>query len=86
MYIEKNGYVIMEKEPMHFLVDDYNIEFDDDINIALVFDTKEEAKIWLEKQDNKEDFEILKYEKTIFISREYCDNENIIVKECEGSD
>lgn len=87
MYVEKNGYVIMESEPMCFLVNDTDIEFDDDINIAFVFETKEDAQKWLSSnRENTEDFEILRYERTIFISKDNKEQIFVNIKECEGTD
>ena len=81
MYFEKNGFVVCRKTEMDFLTDtedikdieDYN-SFSDDINDAKVFLTLEEAKSFIEeKLGDKDSFEVLKYEKTIFISRDFED-------------
>lgn len=78
MYFEKNGFVVCRKTEMDFLTDiedieDYNC-FSDDIDDAKEFLTLEEAKSFIEERLGDEDsFEVLKYEKTIFISRDFED-------------
>lgn len=80
MYFEKNGFVVCRKTEMDFLTDiedieDYN-SFSDDINDAKVFLTLEEAKSFIEERlGDKDSFEVLKYEKTIFISRDFEDTD-----------
>lgn len=71
MYVEKNGFVIMQKQDMSFLagqgIADEEFWFDDDINEAIIFDSISEAKETLEELP-LDKYEILTYEKTIFLT------------------
>ena len=72
MYVERKGYVIMKGQPMQFLSgqdeETDNYYFEDDIEFAVVFDTIEEAKDMVNELP-MDDYEILNYEKTIFICK-----------------
>ena len=69
MYIEKNGYVIMRKEEMNFLTVDE--DFSDDIEDAEVFEEYQFAQEHLIglKDEYGDEYEIVKYHKTIWLDR-----------------
>lgn len=63
MIIENNGFIVAYKEELSFLYEpDYN-DFDDDIRVAYVFKSKEEAKEWIKRnttENTRKDFIVMK--------------------------
>lgn len=63
MIVENNGYIVAYKQELSFLYEpDYN-DFDDDIRVAHVFGSKEEAKNWIDKniiESSRKNFTVMK--------------------------
>lgn len=85
MYVEKNGYVIMNKETMEFLEVGFESPSDTTGNVdeACVYEDMayaiEDCKnLNLEQSDSP--FEIVRYEKTIWIDKMFMDNVKTILK------
>ena len=86
MYIEKNGYVVMDIEQMNFL--DRNSEFSEDIEDVEIFEEYAIAKETSDglNEDSKEcssspnKYEIIKYHKTIWLDKYGLTNESTIIK------
>lgn len=89
MYIEKNGYVIMNIEQMSFL--DGNTELSDDIEDADIFEEYITAKEISDNLNNDakecnsspDIYEVVKYHKTIWLDKSGLTNEKTTF-ECEG--
>lgn len=85
MYVEKNGYVIMNKETMEFLEVGFESPSDTTGNVdeACVYEDMAYAiedcrNLNLEQSGSP--FEIVRYEKTIWIDKMFMDNVKTILK------
>lgn len=96
MYIEKNGYVIMETEQMSFISNEMSladdVELTDNIEDAEVYDEYNIAKEYCDglNEENKitndslNKYEVVKYQKTIWLDKSGLNNE-ITTLDCEGN-
>lgn len=69
MYVEHNGYVIMHKEDMRFIDEDFDST--EELNEAKVYAERAEAEADLAELNKEfaDSFEIINYHKTIWLDR-----------------